>query len=232
MWVHLLTARTQTHHGKNHGRRKAFAMTQHRRSDACDSWGAYGDNTRATGKTVCWMCWSQGSKGWGSKAGGHWLHSRNARKLSRTSRLCYAYVLCHPECLKKFYPKFFWVKQGATQYYQAFLVLEDASSAFPCAGQWPILSGVKQKRFLFQGHPCNLTWGTQSWQHQSNEHNKRIQQKQCFCLSCSSWQIYSNYVKATYFTDFPGFSTRRLKSVTNLLHPGDKFLLQCVGSMR
>ena len=31
-------------------------------------------------------------------------------------------VLCHPECSKKFTQNFFWVKQGATQCYQAFLV--------------------------------------------------------------------------------------------------------------
>ena len=31
-------------------------------------------------------------------------------------------ILCHLECLKKFSPKIFWVKQGATQCYQAFLV--------------------------------------------------------------------------------------------------------------
>ena len=56
--------------------------------------------------------------------------------------LFYAFldILCHPECSKNFHPKFFfhpkifWVKQGVTQCYQAFLFFffrSDENEIFP-----------------------------------------------------------------------------------------------------
>ena len=60
------------------------------------------------------------------------LNSPNSGQfsVSQLSSIFYTFldVLCHPECSKKFSPKmffhpnFFWMKQGATQCYQAFLV--------------------------------------------------------------------------------------------------------------
>ena len=67
-------------------------------------------------------------------------------------------VSCHPDCLKRFlpqmffHPKFFWVKQGATQCYQAFWVF------FFLAEQWEFLHSltISVQRLHFC---CSLIWG-------------------------------------------------------------------------